>query len=345
MTGQYYWDQVADLRVGDVLTHAPLPATDAVVHLRLTAEPVTSPEDTLVWLALSMTNTDDEPVMFGYPRDTEVQRYRPGKLCSDLPGPEMSAGLSDMLTRSGVNLTKRTGLLGQPLLLLLARRPAGDLVPMAVPLTGWDRAHRQRQKRMLPVMGCGLGGAPVRLAAMNSSEASERRWPRTRLVIITGPIASGKSTLAAELTRLLRGTGLSVVLIGLDTVAGMALPTLPDWKWVHAIHAQLIGAWLATGIDLLVDEGTSSPDEVHQVLGQVPTGADVFHVLLTADLDASLTRAQADPGRGVSKDPDFLRADHNTYFRHLPDLPCDLRLHVEGRGPTELAREVLERLF
>lgn len=165
--------------------------------------------------------------------------------------------------------------------------------------------------------------------------------------MISGPIASGKSTLAAEISGLLRRDGWSVALTALDMIAEMALPTLPDWNWAHDIHAQIVGAWLATGIDLIIDEGTCSPTEVHQVLDHLPTGVEVFHVVLTADYDSSLARAQADPGRGrgLSKDPDFLRADHDAYIRHLPELPCNLRLHVEGRAPTELAGQVLDRLF
>lgn len=177
---------------------------------------------------------------------------------------------------------------------------------------------------------------------MNCPEASGRRRPRTRLVMISGPIATGKSTVTAELTILLGSAGLSVALTDLDTVAEMALPTLPDWDWAHRIHAHLVGAWLATSIDVVVDEGTSSPTEVQQVLGQVPTGTDVLHVVLTADFDASLARAQADPGRGLSKDPDFLGADHDAYTRCLPKLPCSLRLHVEGKKPTALARQVFD---
>lgn len=162
--------------------------------------------------------------------------------------------------------------------------------------------------------------------------------------MITGPIASGKSTLAAEIVRVLRTEGLPVALTDLDTVAGMALPGLPDWNWAHAVHAQLVGAWLATDVDVVIDEGTSSPAEVRQVLEQVPTCIDVFHVVLTADYDKSLARARADPGRGLSKDPDFLRADHDAYSRHLSDLPCSLRLHTEGQEPGDLAEQVLVHL-
>lgn len=162
--------------------------------------------------------------------------------------------------------------------------------------------------------------------------------------MISGPIASGKSTLAVELCRLLREDGRSVALTALDVVAEMALPTLPDWEWAHAVHAQLVGAWLATGVDVVVDEGTCSPSEVRQVLGQVPPEIQVFHVVLTADFDSSLARARADHGRGLSKDPEFLRADHDSFRRHVADLPCNLRLHVEGPTPADLALRILEEL-
>lgn len=163
--------------------------------------------------------------------------------------------------------------------------------------------------------------------------------------MISGPIASGKSTLAQELAQLLRLDGFSVALTDLDTVAEMALPTLPDWDWAHGIHARLVGAWLTTGVDIVVDEGTSNPTEVQQVLDQVPDGTDPFHVVLTADFDASLARARADSGRGLSKDPAFLHAEHEVYSQHLPHLPSDLRLHVEGQEPAALARLILSRVL
>lgn len=165
-----------------------------------------------------------------------------------------------------------------------------------------------------------------------------------QLVMVSGPIAAGKSTLARELVRALRAGGSSVALTDLDTVAEMALPTLPDWGWAHRIHAQLVGAWLQTGVDVVVDEGTSTVEEVQQVLSKVPLGVRVFHVVLTADYDRSLARALGDPGRGLSQDPGFLRADHDSFASHLPNLPCDLRLDIEGHRPQDLARKVLDRL-
>jgi energy-coupling factor transporter ATP-binding protein EcfA2 len=79
--------------------------------------------------------------------------------------------------------------------------------------------------------------------------------PARRLVLIAGPIASGKSTLADTLAGKLRSGGRAVVVVGLDTVAEMALPTLPDWTWAHEVHGQLVGAWLEKPIHTVIAEG------------------------------------------------------------------------------------------
>lgn len=162
------------------------------------------------------------------------------------------------------------------------------------------------------------------------------------LILIAGPIAAGKSTIAREVSARARAAGLSVALVDLDTIAEMALPSLPVWDWAHAIHARVVGHWLATGIDLVIDEGASSPDEMRQILDHVPEGTAVLHVVLTAEFEPSLARAQADLDRGISRDREFLRADHERFRAGLEDLPCDLRIHVEGRKPGEMAEEILD---
>ena len=60
---------------------------------------------------------------------------------------------------------------------------------------------------------------------------------------------------------------------------------------------------------------------------------------------ASHARALVDPGRGVSRVHASLQRDHERFATELPDLPCDLRLHVEGRAPRELAGEILGRVI
>lgn len=149
-------------------------------------------------------------------------------------------------------------------------------------------------------------------------------------MLITGPIAAGKSTLASAVVDRLREQGRTVALVDLDTVAEMALPTLPDWEWAHEIHADLVGAWTARPLDVVVDEGSSTPGEVAQILAAVPGGVPVLRVLLVADVDRSWERAQGDPTRGLSKDRDFLGRTYDTYARVLPELSHDLLLDVEA---------------
>lgn len=162
-----------------------------------------------------------------------------------------------------------------------------------------------------------------------------------RLLVISGPIAAGKSTLAVEVTRRLRERGLSVALVDLDAIAEMALPTLPDWAWAHRIHAEAVGSWLRTDIDMVVNEGTSTPGEIRQVLDHVPEGTAVFHVVRHAEYERALARAQADPSRGISKDPEFLRRAYDGFEAVAHLLPADLRLDVESETPERLADAVL----
>lgn len=162
--------------------------------------------------------------------------------------------------------------------------------------------------------------------------------------MISGPIASGKSTVAAALARVLRER-CTVALVDLDTVAAMALPTLGDWEWAHYAHAQLVHAWLKTGVDVVIDEGTSNRHEVDLILEGLPRGTKVQHVILTADYRHSLKRALGDPERGISKDPDFLLRDHEAFARELPQLPAGLVLDVETRTPHELASLIASHYF
>lgn len=150
----------------------------------------------------------------------------------------------------------------------------------------------------------------------------------TRLVMLTGPMAAGKSTIARELTRQLRALGHDIALTELDEVADMARPTLPNWDWAHHIHAQLVRFWVETGIELVIDDGTSTFVEVNQVLKQLPADVSVFHVVLTVDFDAASARAQADPTRGISKDQAFLRNAYDAWADELPHLPCDLLINT-----------------
>ncbi len=163
------------------------------------------------------------------------------------------------------------------------------------------------------------------------------------LIVIVGPIAAGKSTLAAEVGQRLRGRGESVAVVGLDSVAEMALPTL-EWAWAHEVHGQLVRAWLATPVRTVVAEGASTAAELDRLMRCVPGDTRVLTVVLATRYEIALSRALRDPDRVLSKDPDFLRGDHDRFERSRPALACDLALDSADASPATLAERIIVTL-
>ncbi len=163
------------------------------------------------------------------------------------------------------------------------------------------------------------------------------------LIVIVGPIAAGKSTLAAEVGHRLRKRGESVAVVGLDSVAEMALPTL-DWAWAHEVHGHLVRAWVATPVRTVVAEGPGTAWELDQLLRCVGGDTGVLTVVLATRYEIALRRALRDPDRGLSKDPDFLRRDHDRFESSRRDLACDLALDSADASPATLAERVIATL-
>lgn len=131
--------------------------------------------------------------------------------------------------------------------------------------------------------------------------------------------------------------------MGLDSVAEMALPTL-DWAWAHEVHGQLVRAWLAAPVCTVIAEGPSTPAELDQLMRWVPNDVGVLTVVLRTPYATALERAVQDVDRGISKDPDFLRGDHDRFEAVRPDLSCDLTLDGAEATPTTLAKRVIHTL-
>ena len=161
--------------------------------------------------------------------------------------------------------------------------------------------------------------------------------------MIVGPIAAGKSTLAAEVGRLLRARGDAVAVVGLDEVADMTLRSV-DWTWAHQVLGQLVRAWLATPVRTVVAEGPATPDELDLLVRSVPTDAGVLTVVLSAPYETALSRAAREPGRGLSRDPDFLRRAHDRFESGRAGLACDLALDSAQERPAALAQRVVVTL-
>ena len=166
---------------------------------------------------------------------------------------------------------------------------------------------------------------------------------KPRLVVVVGPIAAGKSTLAAEVARRLRDRGESVAVVGVDEVADMAARGL-DWTWAHQVHGRLVRAWLATPVQTVVADGPGTPQELGRLMRSVPGDVGVLTVVVDPGYEPALRRARQDPERELFRDAAFLRRAHDRFHSGMPELTWDLALDSGTQPPATLADRVLVAL-
>lgn len=163
-----------------------------------------------------------------------------------------------------------------------------------------------------------------RLSSMESAEMAP-----LALVVIAGPQASGKSTLAAALSAELRRQGERVALVELDQIAAMALPTLPGWDTAHQIFESVTGLWARSELTCVIAEGSGGTEEVSRLLRQAPPGSVTVTVVTTASFEVAFSRAQADPTRGISRQHDFLSRVYGAWADELGRLDADVVIDTD----------------
>ena len=145
------------------------------------------------------------------------------------------------------------------------------------------------------------------------------------LIVIVGPIASGKSTVAHGLGCRFRAAGRPVAVLDLDdvvdTIGGFAGLTPGQFRQAQLVHGELVGAWLRRSFDVIAHGPFFEPEEDRAVLHAVPAGIVPRRVQLLATYEAALARTALDRGRAASKDPGFLRAAYDRAGSLLPGLP------------------------
>lgn len=170
-----------------------------------------------------------------------------------------------------------------------------------------------------------------------------------QLVILTGPIAAGKNTVAEKLARLLTGRGRTVVVADVDDVAAMVgapgAAAAGLWSAAHAAHGALVGRWMRAGVDYVVAVGpVYTAAEQLALTGGLAADAAVLWVVVDAPVPVTLARAQTDPGRGLSRDPEFHRAAHRRFRALRAAIPADLAFDSERLDADQIAGAIAETL-
>ncbi len=167
------------------------------------------------------------------------------------------------------------------------------------------------------------------------------------VIVITGPIASGKSTVARELARALAADGVRAAVIDLDLLHDELIATgsAPgDSTWTQARHraATAANAFSRDGVAVVIAEGSFNlpVDRANFAEGLVPDSGPVY-VTLQVSFAEALRRAQGDATRGRSRDPLFLGpyfADRREVLSATP--ATDLVIDTEQTTATEAASSI-----
>jgi shikimate kinase len=172
---------------------------------------------------------------------------------------------------------------------------------------------------------------------------------RPRLLIINGPIASGKSTLAWEVGKQFRTRGRTAAVIDLDVVYDM-LDHRPKadaavWRLARRTAAALADQLWRSGVELVAVEGSfCEHDERAEFLDALTTVVNPLVVTLRVSFDEALRRAQNDSMRklaSLSRDSTFLAWQHSDFMtRSDATKTDDLVVDTDARSALDVAAEV-----
>jgi len=171
------------------------------------------------------------------------------------------------------------------------------------------------------------------------------------VIVITGPIASGKSTVARDLARELERTDLRVAVIDLDMLYGMLAgdgPKSDAATWTLARHAAavLANTFLEEGVAVVIADGSFNTPSDRAVFAQhLHTSVGTIYVTLRVSFEEALRRARSDPTRGLSRDPGFLGPYFAAASRALVAVPVtDIVIDTERMTATSAAAAIANRV-
>lgn len=171
------------------------------------------------------------------------------------------------------------------------------------------------------------------------------------VVLISGPIASGKSALGRALAARLDEIAASrCAVIDLDLVYEMLDPRRRPksdqqlWAEARRVAGGMAGELLREGRSAVVEGGDFSTEEqLAEFEHELPEDAEVRLVRLDVDVETALRRARADDSRGASKDAAFLSTHYAEFRTDWGDRDV-LNLDTGSASLAETASSVVDWL-
>jgi adenylylsulfate kinase-like enzyme len=174
---------------------------------------------------------------------------------------------------------------------------------------------------------------------------------RSVVIVITGPIASGKSTVARELARELERNDVRAEVIDLDLVHDRLTANgspLDDSAWTRARRetATVANAFLEDGVAVVIADGSFNvPSDRAALARHIRPGSRLVFVTLRVSFEEALRRAQGDSTRGRSRDRLFLGSHFAARHDVLAAAPAtDIVIDTE-RATARAAAATIARLI
>jgi shikimate kinase len=168
------------------------------------------------------------------------------------------------------------------------------------------------------------------------------------VIVICGPIASGKSTVARALAQLFERQGLRAAAIDLDLVYemvqtdGSAKASPAAWRRARRAAAGLTDVLLREGVGVVIAEGDFlTADERAEYIDALASAEEPLFVTMKMSVDTALERVQGDASRNLSRDPTFLRRHYEQVERAMRARPeTDLVIDASSVDIEAAARTI-----
>lgn len=174
------------------------------------------------------------------------------------------------------------------------------------------------------------------------------------LVIITGPVGAGKSTVAKEIARVLQSKNVSTAVIDLDEVYCMARQQADFndremWATARRAAAALTESFYASDLQVVIVEGGFlSALEIAELRQYVNSEVNEFFFTLLTSAPTALHRAQTDlnPDRVVSRLPEVQANLYAEFAEALPFLrEVSVIIEADSSLSEVLAEIMTERIL
>jgi hypothetical protein len=149
------------------------------------------------------------------------------------------------------------------------------------------------------------------------------------VVLIGGPIASGKSTLARGAAHRLREAGTFAAAVDIDLVYELLeergrSPGEPEvWRKAHRLAGRITDALFEEGVEAVFVEGDFLTGDADEELLATARPERIRRVCLRSSLATAAVRVELDDDRGISRDQRFLARHYEEIAPVLALRPTD----------------------